>query len=119
MGGLSTFVGSDGFTRFVQTEDDNGFIPEKITRSSWSNIIRQKAKDTYEENKGFDEFIEELMELGIEVEGEETKDKSTFFRDASGVILRKDSFYPSSEFWGRVNKNIVKALKDRYEPTPF
>jgi len=46
------------------------------------------------------------------IEAEETKDKTVLFRDASGLILRNDRFYPSKEFWGRVKKVINAALKE-------
>lgn len=107
-GGLSVIVGDSGFVQFVKAYDGDGFVPEKI-KGKKAKIISEDA--------GLDEFTEKLMELGIDIEGEESKDKAVFFRDASGTILRRDRFYPSKEFWGKVHAVINRALREKYGHT--
>jgi hypothetical protein len=118
LGGLSKLVGNkDGFAHFIK--DGDGFIAVKDSKKSWENLTKNKSKEDEDKKSDVDETIaDELQDAGYE-EAEETKDKSVFFRDASGLILRKDRFYPSKDFWGRVHAVINKALKEKYEHTPF
>lgn len=110
-GGLTMFVGENVSIKFIKDQED-GFRAEAITGKKPKAIVE-------EEDSGLDEFAEELMEQGIDIEREEGKGKAVFFRDASGIILRSDRFYDSKEFWGRVHRIINKALKEKYEPNPF
>jgi hypothetical protein len=106
VGGLSKLVGTDGPVKFISS--DNEFAVEKVTG--------RKPKSTVEDEEGgLDEMADELMDLGVDVNSEEGKGKAVLFRDASGLILRSDRFYESKEFWGRVNKRINKALREKYE----
>lgn len=122
-GGLSLFVENQGFAKFIQTPDGSGFIPEALAESLWKKLSGQTvAKSEEEKESGFDQVEEYLEAAGATTDDDEGKGKEVFFRDASGMILNKDRFYPSKEFWGRVHQTINKALKDRmenHEPNPF
>jgi hypothetical protein len=109
-GGLSFMTHSDGMVIFKK--DGDGFKA--------ANLVGKKPKaDAAEEAGGLDEFAEQLMDLGVDLENEEAKGKAVLFRDASGLIGRSDRFYNSKEFWGRVHGRISKALTERNEPNPF
>ncbi|MDD5326857.1 MAG: type V CRISPR-associated protein Cas12b [Phycisphaerae bacterium] len=111
LGGLSKLTDGDGFALFKA--DGEGFVPEKIQKKLWSKITGKKAED--KEESGIDELDEELIDEWRELESEESKDRKIFFRDASGLILKKERFYSSEIFWSVVNRKITKALVDKYK----
>jgi hypothetical protein len=107
-GALAAIIGGDGYARLHPSEDDDGFILEKVTKAQWKKVIG--GKGVAGEEEGIDELEIELAEAIGEDEFERTGQRQTFFRDPSGLMLRADRWYEGKVFWGRVRRCAAQAL---------
>jgi hypothetical protein len=121
LGGLAKLTDGEGYTLFKSEKD--GFSPDKLNQKNWTKLTGG-LKEDFQESE-LDGVDEELMDAESNIEKESGKNRKIFFRDASGLVLNKDKFYPTEVFWPTVQRKIMRSLALKYEgeihndPTPF
>ncbi len=112
-GALAQLIGSNGYARLTPAEDGDGYELESVGRAQWAKATT--GQDLSGDDAGLDELEVQLTEAVAEDNFQRGDAKAVFFRDPSGHLVRRDRWYEAKEYWGRVTRQLVKAL-GLYEP---
>lgn len=107
-GALAKLVGGRGTCRLRPAADGRGYQIEKVSQQQWQRMTGTQNDAPGEDD---DETLEETLPV--------SRQRQTFFRDPSGMVLPADRWFPEREFWSQVHRQLAHRLIEKPMDVPF
>ncbi len=107
-GALAAILANNGYGRFESAADGDGWILRPTSASHWRAAVGQASAG---EGQADDDTEVDAESPDLDAPPPlEPERRATMFRDPSGLLLPPDRWYPTREFWSRVEAKLCRAL---------